>query len=259
MRGLVANLTMLFEEYDFYERFDRAADAGFRAVEFFFPYSYSTERVLRALERNDLELVLFNLPLGDWGAGERGFAAQEGREAEFLQGLDRAVAYAKALRPTLINTPSGPAPDTAESFRTLVGNVSAAAEALSEVGVGMVVEPINRNDVPDALISTVESAVPLLEAVGSDNLGIQYDLYHSVRTGEDPFAVLETHLPLIRHIQIADVPGRHQPGTGEIDFERFFAALAEGGYPGWVSLEYHPAGSTESSLEAIRSTGLLTR
>lgn len=258
MRGLVANLTMLFGEYDFYERFDRAAEAGFRAVEFFFPYQYDSDLITEALKRNDLELVLFNLPLGDWDAGDRGFVAQVDRTQEFRDGLELAVEHAKSLHPALINTPSGPAPDSRASFNTLVENVRVAADALAEVGVGMVIEPINRHDVPGAFVSTVEDTLPLLEAVDSNNLGIQYDLYHSMRSGENPLAVLKEHLHLIKHIQIADVPGRHQPGTGEIDFNRFFAALDEGSYPGWVSLEYHPEGSTESSLDAIRASGLLT-
>lgn len=257
MVRLVANLTMLFSEYDVYERFDRAADAGFEAVEFFFPYELDTERVLAALERNDLALTLFNLPLGDWDAGERGFVAQAGREQEFRDGVAEAVLHVRALRPELVNTPSGPAEDTPESFARLVANVRHAAGELAAAGTRMVVEPINRHDVPGALISTVARAVQLLDEVGSENLAIQYDLYHSLRAGEDPDAVIAEHLPRIGHIQIADVPGRHQPGTGDVDFERFFGALDAGGYAGRVSLEYHPEGPTESSFGLVRSLGLL--
>lgn len=258
MVRIAANLTMLFEEYPFFERFDRAADAGFTAVEFFFPYGLDAAKIRAALDRNGLELALFNLPLGDWDAGERGFVGQEGREQEFAAGLARAVEYASELRPLRVNSPSGPGIDDAASFDRLVRNFSLAASALDEIGVGMVIEPINRTDVPGALVSTVARAVELLDAVGSPNFGVQYDLYHSVRAGEDPLRIVAEHLARITHIQIADVPGRHQPGTGALDFERFFEALDEGGYPGWVSLEYHPDGSTESSFELVTSAGLAT-
>ena len=257
MVNIAANLTMLYTEHPFLERFDRAADDGFTAVEFFFPYGLPADDIQDALARNGQELVLFNLPLGDWDAGERGFVGRPDRTADFAAGLAEAVAYARVLHPARINTPSGPAPDTAESFETLVSNFSLAASTLAAEGVGLVIEPINRFDVPGALVSTVPRAVELLDRVGNDNFGIQYDLYHSVRAGEDPFQIVAEYLPRIRHIQIADVPGRHQPGTGALDFERFFAALDDGGYEGWVSLEYHPEGLTGESFGFFRSAGLL--
>jgi hydroxypyruvate isomerase len=255
---IAANLTMLFEEYPFFERFDRAAAAGFTAVEFFFPYGLDAAEIRDALDRNDLELTLFNLPLGDWDAGERGFVGQEGREAEFEAGLAEAVEYARVLRPLRVNSPSGPGVDDEASFARLVRNFGLAASALEEIGVGLVIEPINRIDVPGALVSTVARGVELLDAVGSDNFGIQYDIYHSVRAGEDPFEVVDRFGDRVTHIQIADVPGRHQPGTGDIDFGRFFAALDEKGYPGWVSLEYHPEGPTEASFQLVTANGITT-
>lgn len=256
MVSMAANLTMLFTEYPFFERFDRAAAAGFDSVEFFFPYGLDASMIRDALDRNGLELALFNLPLGDWDAGERGFVGQRGREAEFAAGVADAVEYASVLRPLRVNTPSGPGSDDVESFDRLVRNFSRAADALGELGVGFVVEPINRHDVPGALISTVSRAVELLDAVDSPNLGVQYDLYHSVRADEDPFDVIRQHLDRITHIQIADVPGRNQPGTGALDFRRLFTALDEGGYPGRVSLEYHPDGATEASFTLIGPSGI---
>jgi hydroxypyruvate isomerase len=257
MVRLAANLTMLFSEYPFLERFDRAAAAGFESVEFFFPYGLDAAGIRDALDRNGLELALFNLPLGDWDAGERGFVAQAGREAEFAAGLAEAVDYARVLRPVRVNSPSGPAPDTKEAFGIAASNFALAADALEAIGVGLVIEPINRHDVPGALVSTVDRAVELLDRVGSDNFGVQYDLYHSVRADEDPFAVVAAHAGRITHVQVADVPGRHQPGTGALDFPRFFEALDTAGYTGRVSLEYHPDGPTEQSFGLVTAAGLL--
>lgn len=257
MTRLAANLTMLFREHDFFERFDRAAEAGFTGGEFFFPYAHDLDRIAEALERNGLELVLFNLPVGDYEAGERGYVAQAGREAEFRGDLARAVSAIERLRPAHVNTPSGPAPRTAQSRNTLVANLSDAAIAVHAAGSGLVVEPINRGDVPQAYIDTVEEGVRVLDEAGDDTIGIQYDLYHSLRAGEDPFAVLDQHLERIHHIQVADVPGRHEPGTGAFDFDRFFDALDASDYPGWVSLEYHPLHETAASLAYVRERGLL--
>ena len=254
---IAANLTMLFREYDFFERFDRAAEAGFTGVEFFFPYAHDPERIADALERNGLQLVLFNLPVGDWDAGERGYVAQTGREAEFRADLARAVAAIERLHPLRVNTPSGPAPRTDASRATLVANLTAAAAAVNAAGAGLVVEPINRDDVPGAYVHTVAEGVEVLDEVGSAGAGIQYDVYHSLRAGEDPFAVLDAFAERIHHIQISDVPGRHEPGTGAFDFDRFFERLEASGYDGWVSLEYHPLDSTADSFRYFRERGLL--
>lgn len=254
---LAANLTMLFTEYPFLERFDRARDAGFDTVEFFFPYGLNHNAIGEALRRNELELCLFNLPLGDWDAGERGFVAQPARRADFATGLGRALDSAALLHPAHINTPSGPAPEAPESREALVGNLRLAAQTLADAGVGLVMEPINRIDVPGAYISTVDRAIDVIDEVGHPNLQIQYDTYHSVRAGEDPLAVLTEHLPRIGHIQISDVPGRHEPGSGNVDFPRLFQLLDERGYPGWVSLEYHPSSRTENSFGFLKAQGFL--
>ncbi|QCT19083.1 TIM barrel protein [Jejubacter calystegiae] len=257
MLRFAANLTMLYPEYPFLERFDRAAADGFQAVEFFFPYGTPAETFSQALERNQQELVLFNMPLGDWDAGERGFASQPSRCDDFRAGLDQAVAYGKALRPPRINCPSGPEGNDAQPWPTLVENMTMAARALADIDVQLVVEPINRNDVPGAVISNVEQALALFEKVDSDNIAIQFDLWHSLRAGEDPFSVLKSHMDRIAHIQIADVPGRHQPGTGEVDFEKLFTLIDNSGYQGWVSLEYHPQGGTQESFSTLRQMGIL--
>ncbi len=257
MTRIAANLTMLFREHPFLERFDRAAEAGFTGVEFFFPYGHDHDAIADAVERNGLDLVLFNLPVGDYAAGERGFVAQEGREAEFAHAVERGVASASRLRPDRVNTPSGPAPDEPASYERLRANLALAADALEAVGSALVVEPICRLDVPGALISTTAAAARLLEEIDRPSVGIQYDVYHSLRAGEDVFEVLDTYLPLIHHIQISDVPGRHQPGTGSVDFDRFFEVMGSSTYTGWVSLEYHPEGPTLESLDWFRERGLL--
>lgn len=254
---IAANLTMLFREYDFFERFDRAAEAGFTGVEFFFPYAHDLDRIADAVDRNDLQLVLFNLPVGDWDAGERGYVAQTGREAEFRRDLGRAVTAIERLHPLRVNTPSGPAPQNADSHSTLVANLAVATAAVNEAGAGLVVEPINRDDVPGAYVHTVAEGVAVLDEVGSPGVGIQYDVYHSLRAGEDPFAVLEAYADRIHHVQISDVPGRHEPGTGTFDFDRFFDDLEASVYDGWVSLEYHPLDATTDSLRYFRERGLL--
>lgn len=257
MLRFAANLTMLYPEYPFFERFDRAADAGFRAVEFFFPYGTPAEKFSETLSRNDQQLVLFNMPLGDWEAGDRGFAAQPGRKAEFCTALTQAVEYARALRPPRINCPSGPVQHGTTPYPTLYENMTMMANAFKDIGIQLVVEPINHNDVPGAVISTVEQAIALIDRVDSDNIAVQYDLYHSIRAGEDPYSVLATHMDRIAHIQISDVPGRHQPGSGAVDFEKLFTLIDSSGYQGWVSLEYHPDGPTDDSLAALRRMGVL--
>lgn len=257
MIRLAANLTMLYEEVDFFDRFEKAAQDGFEAVEFFFPYGLDAEKINSLIKVNKQELVLFNMPLGDWDAGDRGFAAQPARKNEFHAAIDQAVNYGMALKPPRINCPSGPAEDNNVSWQTLKENFELAAESFKKIGVKLVVEPINHNDVPHALISHVAQAVKFFDTLNTDNIYVQYDLYHSIRTGEDPYSVLESYLDRIDHIQIADVPGRHQMGTGDVDFDRFFGLLDKRGYQGRVSLEYHPEGATSESFKKIREMGLL--
>lgn len=257
MPKLAANVTMLFTEYPFLERFDRAAAVGFKGVECQFPYSEDAAEIREALDRNKLDLVLFNLPAGDWAAGDRGIAAQPDRREEFGSGILEAVKYALALNPSRINCLAGKAGDEPESDAVLIANVSFAAEALKAITVQLVIEPVNDKDVPDFAVPTTRAALELIAEVESTNIGLQYDVYHSVRMGEDPFTIIPTHIEQIAHIQIADVPGRHQPGTGSIDFVRLFDVIDQAGYDNWVSLEYKPDGSTEESFGVLRKLHLL--
>lgn len=257
MPKLAANLTMLFTEYPFLDRFDRAASSGFGGVEFLFPYEEDPAALKDALQRNDLELVLFNLPSGNWADGDRGLAADPARKKEFEQGVDLAVEYAAALRPPRINCLAGKTPDADASRENLITNVRLAADALRATGTTLLVEPVNTHDVPGFALPTTQSALDLLAAVERDNVGLQFDVYHSLRMDEDPFTFLREHGSAVDHIQIADVPGRHQPGTGEIDFEQLFRIIDETGYDGWVSLEYNPEGPTEEGFGLLHSLGLL--
>ncbi len=246
-----ANLTMLFTEAAFPARFARAAAAGFGAVECMFPYEWSRERLAAELERHRLELVLHNLPAGDWAAGERGIACLPGRESEFQDGVGLAVEYARALKCRRLNCLVGIAPEGAASgrlFETLVANLQFAADALNRAGIRLLVEPLNDRDVPGFFLNTTRDALSVIDAVGHPNLALQYDVYHMQRMEGDLIATLTARMDRIGHIQIADNPGRHEPGTGEINFDNLLAAIDAADYGGWVGCEYHPAGTTEKGL-----------
>ena len=251
MPRFAANLSMLFTEVPLLERFDRAARAGFTAVEIQFPYELPAEQLQQALFRNKLPLVLFNLPAGDWAAGERGIACHPDRVDEFRQGLDKALAYAAALGTPQLNCLAGIRPpqvpaDTAREV--LVGNLRYAALRLKAHGLKLLVEPINTRDIPGFFLHGTRQALDLIAEVGADNLFLQYDVYHMQRMEGELANTLAAHLDKIAHIQIADNPGRHEPGTGEINFDFRFAHLDRIGYTGWVGCEYKPAANTEAGL-----------
>ena len=251
MPRFAANLSMLFTEVPLLERFDRAARAGFTAVEIQFPYELPAEQLQQALFRNKLSLVLFNLPAGNWAAGERGIACHPDRVDEFRQGLDKALAYAAALGTPQLNCLAGIRPpqvpaDTAREV--LVGNLRYAALRLKAHGLKLLVEPINTRDIPGFFLHGTRQALDLIAEVGADNLFLQYDVYHMQRMEGELANTLAAHLDKIAHIQIADNPGRHEPGTGEINFDFLFAHLDRIGYTGWVGCEYKPAANTEAGL-----------
>lgn len=260
MPRIAANLTMLFTEYPFLERFDRAAAAGFTAVEFLFPYAEDLDGIERKLERNGLDLILFNLPAGDWAAGERGIACQPARQAEFRDGVARAVAIGPRLKVPQINCLAGkrdPVSAPEDAHATLIDNLRYAAEQLDGVGIKLLVEPVNTHDIPDFAVPTTADGLALIDEVSHSNLGLQLDTYHAMRMEEDPIQMVRDYAARITHIQIADVPGRHQPGTGDVDFRELFAAIDGAGYEGWVSLEYNPEGLTEDGFGLMRDLGLL--
>jgi hydroxypyruvate isomerase len=252
MPRFAANLTMLFNEVPFLDRFERAAAAGFRAVEFLFPYAYPAAEIKARLDAHGLQLVLHNLPAGDWDAGERGLACHAGREAEFRQGVARAIDYAQALGVGQLNCLAGKLPqdgDCHAAQATLVANLRYAAAELRAAGLKLLVEPINHFDIPGFFVTRTAQGLALLDEVGADNAFLQYDIYHAQRMEGELAATLQKHLARIAHVQIADNPGRHEPGTGEINYAFLFAHLDRIGYGGWVGCEYKPATTTEAGLD----------
>jgi hydroxypyruvate isomerase len=259
MTRLAANLTMLFNEVDFLDRFGHAAKAGFRGVEFLFPYAYRLDDIAARLDANRLELVLHNLPAGNWAGGERGIACHPGREAEFQDGVGAAIEYAKGLGVKQLNCLAGIVPPGVmleEAYSTLVSNLEFAAGKLKQEGIRLLVEPINTFDIPGFFLHGTRQALDLIEATGSDNLFLQYDIYHMQRMEGELAATIKANLPLIRHIQLADNPGRFEPGTGEINYRYLLGMLDEIGYAGWVGCEYKPQGGTGQGLGWIAEHGL---
>lgn len=251
MPKFAANLSMLFTEVDFLDRFAAAAKAGFKGVEYLFPYDYPAADIKARLDEHGLTQVLFNLPAGDWGAGERGIACHPGRVAEFCAGVDRAIEYAEVLGNTQVNCLAGIQPagvDDAEARRTLVDNLRYAADRLEKADILLVTEPINTRDIPGFFLNRTEQALALFDEVGSDNLKLQYDIYHMQIMEGDIAPTIERHIDRIAHVQLADNPGRHEPGTGEINYPFLFDHLDRLGYAGWVGCEYKPATTTEEGL-----------
>ena len=251
MPKFAANLTMLFTELPFLDRFERAASAGFTAVEFLFPYAFAAGDIKARLDDHHLTLVLHNLPAGDWDAGERGIACLPGREDEFRAGVGKAIAYAQALGVPQLNCLAGKAPagaDEAQLRKTLVSNLAFAAAALKKAGLRLLIEPINTFDIPGFYLNRTVQALEILDEVGADNAFVQYDIYHAQRMEGELAATMQKHLARIGHIQLADNPGRNEPGTGEINYPFLFAHLDRIGYSGWIGCEYKPATTTEAGL-----------
>ncbi len=251
MPRFAANLTMLFTELPFMDRFAAAKAAGFDAVEYLFPYPYAKEALAAALRSNGLQQVLHNLPAGNWDAGERGIACHPDRVDEFRTGVVQAIAYAKALDCPRVNCLAGKVPEgvnRVQAHATLVHNLRYAAAALKDAGIALLVEPINHFDIPGFFLTRTDQALALLDEVGSDNLKLQYDIYHAQRMEGELGATLQKHLAHIGHIQLADNPGRHEPGTGEINYPWLLAHIGALGYSGWIGCEYKPKGTTTAGL-----------
>lgn len=238
-----ANLTMLYPELPFLERFAAAAADGYTGVEFVSPYEYPPHQIADLLAEHNLTMVLFNLPAGDWAGGERGIAALPDRVTEFRDGVQTAIEYALALGATQVNCLAGILPEgiTQEQAReTLVDNVAFAAAQLARHDISLLVEPVNNRDIPGFFLSRVDQAVGIIEEVSLASLSLQYDLYHAQVMQGDLLPTFLRHQPLIRHIQLADHPGRHEPGTGEINYPFLLRAIRDAGYDGWFGCEYIP-------------------
>jgi hydroxypyruvate isomerase len=242
---------MLFGEVEFPERFEAAARAGFEAIEIQFPYAWDKDVLAQAARRAGVEVVLVNLPGGDPQKGDRGIGCLPGRMTEFRAGVGEAIEYARTLGCTRMNCLAGIAPrdaDPAELRRTYVANLRYAAGELARAGMTLTVEPISTLAVPGFFLNRSAEAFALVDEIAADNLRVQYDLYHMRVMGDDLAAVVEANLGRIGHMQLADVPGRHEPGTGTTDFPSLFRLFDRLGYRGWIGAEYVPAGKTGESL-----------
>ena len=251
MPRFAANLSMLFTEQDFLARFKAAADAGFEGVEYLFPYEFSSADIKAHLDANGLTQVLFNLPAGDWAKGERGLARHPDRVEEFRAGVKLAIAYAQVLGNTQVNCLAGIRPqgvDDETVEKTFVANLKYAAEKLQAAGIKLVMEMINTRDIPGFYLNTTKQALEIQAEVGSTNLFLQYDIYHMQIMEGDLARTMEGNLPQINHIQLADNPGRHEPGTGEINYRFLFTHLDRIGYRGWIGCEYKPKTTTTAGL-----------
>jgi hydroxypyruvate isomerase len=251
MPKLCANLSLLYTEIDFMDRFAAAAKSGFKGVEYLFPYAYPKEQLADALARHELVQVLHNLPAGDWAKGDRGIACQPERAGEFQDGVGRAIEYATALGCQQVNCLAGLAPQgvAPEKLRaTFVANLKFAAEKTKAAGIRLVTEPVNNRDVPGFYLNRSQQALEIMDEVGSDNLWLQYDIYHMQIMEGHLARTIEANLARINHMQLADNPGRHEPGTGEINYPFLFDWIDRIGYRGWIGCEYNPQAGTVAGL-----------
>ncbi len=255
MPRFAANLTMLFNEVGFLDRFAAAAEAGFKGVEYLFPYAYPKEELVERLRAHGLTQALHNLPAGDWDAGDRGIGCHPDRIGEFQEGVGRAVDYASALGCPRVNCLAGIAPEGADPGvlrETFVANLKFAAGALASAGITLLIEAINTRDIPGFYLCRTDQALAIIDEADAPNLALQYDVYHMQIMEGDLAPTIERHLDRIGHIQISDTPGRHEPGTGEINYPFLFDHLDRLGYDGWVGCEYKPAAATADGLGWVR-------
>jgi hydroxypyruvate isomerase len=250
MPKFCANLTMLYNEVDFLDRFAAAAKDGFTGVEYLFPYPYTKEQLVEKLQQNKLTQVLHNLPAGDWAKGERGIACHPDRVGEFQEGVGKAIEYATALGCKQVNCLAGIAPQGVEAGKlreTFVSNLKFAAGKLQAAGIKLLIEPINTFDIPGFYLSRTAQALDIINDVGA-NLYVQYDIYHMQRMEGELANSIKTHLAQIPHMQLADNPGRNEPGTGEINYPFLFDFIDGLGYQGWIGCEYKPKAATSAGL-----------
>lgn len=254
MPELIANISLMFNELPLPERFAAARSAGFSAIECLFPYDMTTERIRAALAANDLRLVLINTPAGDWEKGERGFAALPARQEAFGQALNNALDYASACNCKMIHVMAGRTDRQPAAIceRTFIDNLRRACVLAAYRGLAITIEPLNPTDMPGYFLNDFEQARNIIRAVGADNLLLQFDAYHAAMMGLDPANTFARYRNLIGHVQIADAPGRHEPGSGKTDFPALFATIASSGYDGAISCEYIPTSATRDGLEWIK-------
>jgi hydroxypyruvate isomerase len=255
MPNFCANLSFLFNDVGFLDRFDRAARAGFRAVEFHFPYAFDKNELADRARAAGVEVALFNLTAGDWDKGDRGIACIPARVSEFRDGVGRAIEYARALGCKRVNCLSGIAPPRMPEStlrETFVSNLRYAAAELGRDGITLLAEPVNTRSVPGSYLRNSGQALALMDEARAGNVRLQYDVFHMQIMEGDLAKTIETHIARIGHIQIADVPDRHEPGSGEINYPFLFERIDRLGYQGWIGCEYAPAGRTEDGLGWLR-------
>lgn len=256
MPRLAANLSMMFNEHAFLDRFQAAADAGFEAVEYLFPYDHPADVIAEKLDAVGLKQALFNMPPGDWATGERGLAALPERLDEFRDGVRKAIDYARTIRSPLLHMMAGIADaNDSAAIAAYRDALAYAADATARDGIGLVIEPINGRDMPGYFLNDFNRAIGFISDLDHGNVKLQFDIYHRQIIHGDVLVGLEQAMPLIGHVQIASVPKRNEPGTGELDDFRIFAALDELGYQGYVGCEYRPAGETVAGLGWTRKLG----
>lgn len=256
MPRFAANLSMMYNEVPFLDRFAAAAADGFEAVEFLFPYEHPPEEIAHRLQSHGLEQVLFNLPPGDWAAGERGMACLPGREAEFACSVQTALPYARATGCRRLHAMAGIVPQQgvslAQARATYVANLRDAAQTLAPHGITLLIEPINTRNMPGYFLNYQQQAHDVLAEVDRPNLKVQMDFYHCQVMEGDLMRRLQKHVGGVGHVQIAGVPDRHEPDTGEVRYDYLFDQLDALGYEGWIGCEYIPAGATSAGLGWLR-------
>ncbi len=251
-----ANLSWMFTETDFLSRFERAERAGFKGVECMFPYEWDNGIIAEKLNRHGLEIVLHNLPAGNWAGGDRGIACIPDRVGEFQNSVGQAIEYAKVLKCPRLNCMAGLNPKGIPSekvWQTLVDNLRFAAIALEKEGIHLMVEPLNEQDTPGFYLTHTRQAIELMREVNHPNIWLQYDIYHMQVMEGNLTKAIRDNIAKIGHMQLADNPGRHEPGTGEINFTNLFRFIDEAGYTGWIGCEYKPAGVTADGLKWLKS------
>ncbi|SVB39932.1 uncharacterized protein METZ01_LOCUS192786 [marine metagenome] len=251
MTKLAANISMMFTEVDFLDRFEVAAKAGFKGVEYLFPYDYPAEQIKEKLDQNALTQVLFDFPAGDWDAGERGIGALPDRVGEFQDGVGTAVEYARVLECERLTVLAGKANSSKTDVamqQTLINNLKFASNAVADTNTTILLEAINTIDIPGYYVSHTDQSRAAVEAAEADNVKVQYDVYHMQIMEGDVTRAIDSNLDVIGHFQIADNPGRHEPGTGEINYDFLLPHIDSNRYEGWVGCEYIPSGDTSSGL-----------
>jgi hydroxypyruvate isomerase len=253
-----ANLNFLFNEVPFMERFKAAAQAGFKYVEFMFTYDYDLKEIKQQLIENNLKLVLINLPAGNWDEGDRGIAADPSRKEEFRIGVQKGIEAAEFLGVDKLNCLVGKVAgdyNEHEIMANILDNVEYAADEFNKVSLKLMLEPINRFDIPGFYLNTTEQVMQIIKKLSRSNLFLQYDIYHAEREKENHEHIINEYISRIGHIQLADNPGRNQPGSGVVDFKYLIGLLEEKGYSGFIGMEYKPIGSTLDSLSWVQEYG----